>query len=87
MLSRKGVQLAVASATGPEPRPFAMTAVCRERRNNLYLSRKQDSVARSTTGSMTLETALAWNGGGMSSVPSNVGVFFGKSDKRSEGWY
>ena len=23
----------------------------------------------------------------MSSVPSNVGVFFGKTDKRSEGWY
>ena len=23
----------------------------------------------------------------MSSVPSNVGVFFGKADKRSEGWY
>jgi hypothetical protein len=23
----------------------------------------------------------------MSNVPSNVGVFFGKADKRSEGWY
>ena len=23
----------------------------------------------------------------MSNVPSNVGVFFGKTDKRSEGWY
>jgi hypothetical protein len=23
----------------------------------------------------------------MGSVPSNVGVFFGKADKRSEGWY
>lgn len=23
----------------------------------------------------------------MGCVPSNVGVFFGKADKRSEGWY
>ena len=23
----------------------------------------------------------------MSNVPPNVGVFFGKADKRSEGWY
>jgi hypothetical protein len=23
----------------------------------------------------------------MSNVPSNIGVFFGKADKRSEGWY
>jgi hypothetical protein len=23
----------------------------------------------------------------MSSIPANVGVFFGKPDKRSEGWY
>jgi hypothetical protein len=27
------------------------------------------------------------NGGAMGSVPPNVGVFFGKADKRSEGWY
>ena len=29
--------MAVVSATTPKPRLFAMTAVCRERRNNLYL--------------------------------------------------
>jgi hypothetical protein len=29
--------LAVAFATTPKPRPFVMTAVCRECRNNLYL--------------------------------------------------
>jgi hypothetical protein len=23
----------------------------------------------------------------MSNVPANVGVFFGRADKRSEGWY
>jgi hypothetical protein len=27
------------------------------------------------------------NGGIMSSVPTNVGVFFGQVDKRAEGWY
>jgi hypothetical protein len=27
------------------------------------------------------------NGGFMSSVPANVGVFFGHVDKRAEGWY
>jgi hypothetical protein len=27
------------------------------------------------------------NGGIMSAVPTNVGVFFGQVDKRAEGWY
>jgi hypothetical protein len=27
------------------------------------------------------------NGGFMSAVPTNVGVFFGQVDKRAEGWY
>jgi hypothetical protein len=27
------------------------------------------------------------NGGLMSAVPTNVGVFFGQVDKRAEGWY
>jgi hypothetical protein len=27
------------------------------------------------------------NGGNMSAVPTNVGVFFGQVDKRAEGWY
>jgi hypothetical protein len=27
------------------------------------------------------------NGGAMSAVPTNVGVFFGQIDKRAEGWY
>jgi hypothetical protein len=27
------------------------------------------------------------NGGVMSSVPTNVGVFFGQVDKRTKGWY
>ena len=27
------------------------------------------------------------NGGTMSAVPTNVGVFFGQVDKRAEGWY
>jgi hypothetical protein len=31
--------------------------------------------------------AAGLNGGRMSNVPSNIGVFFGKADKRSEGWY
>jgi hypothetical protein len=27
------------------------------------------------------------NGGAMSAVPTNVGVFFGQVDKRTKGWY
>jgi hypothetical protein len=30
---------------------------------------------------------VACNGGIMSAVPTNVGVFFGQVDKRAAGWY
>jgi hypothetical protein len=39
------------------------------------------------TGADTVHQMPRPNGGIMSAVPTNVGVFFGQVDKRAEGWY
>jgi hypothetical protein len=49
---------------------------------------RSPSTAQAVAGGVgTVHQMSRPNGGIMSAVPTNVGVFFGQVDKRAEGWY
>jgi hypothetical protein len=48
---------------------------------------RRERVSDSCGGMRLVHRMSRPNGGIMSSVPTNVGVFFGQVDKRAEGWY
>jgi hypothetical protein len=48
---------------------------------------RRERVSDSCGGMRLVHRMSRPNGGIMSSVPTNVGVFFGQVDKQAEGWY